>query len=46
VLQRLAREGKLTPATSDVLALPRRHKAPSRRWGSRELLRQRADRKM
>jgi prevent-host-death family protein len=46
VLERLAREGKLTPATADLLALPRRHKAPSRRWASRELLHQLADRKL
>jgi prevent-host-death family protein len=45
-LQRLAREGKLTPATADLLTLRSRHKTPSRRWGSREVLNQRADRKL
>jgi len=46
MLQRLSREGKLTPATGDLLTPSRRHQAPSRRWGSRELLHQRADRKL
>ena len=43
-LARLSREGRVIPATTDLLArrAPRR---PTSRWASRELQRERADRK-
>jgi prevent-host-death family protein len=45
VLERLRREGRLIPATGDLLALPRPRQSVSRR-GSRALQRQRADRRL
>lgn len=42
-LARLTREGRLVPATGDLLAAQRKP-GPSRRWASRELQRERADR--
>jgi antitoxin (DNA-binding transcriptional repressor) of toxin-antitoxin stability system len=44
VLARLQREGRIVPATGDLLPLcPARGRAS--RWASRELLRERADRR-
>lgn len=45
VLERLRREGRLIPATGDLLALSRPRQAVSRR-GTRALQRQRADRRL
>jgi len=42
-LARLKREGRLIPATADLLAGPRLA-GPAPRWSSRELRRERADR--
>ena len=45
MLDRLSREGRLVRGEGDMLAVRGRHRPPSARWSSRELQRERDDRR-